>query len=125
MDGFGQIALNNALVWFVTGDTYYANRAVTVLNRYKNIHSVKPYGTYPLDASKAMTLMELKETEQVKTVKKEQKEQVEQMEQEKVTEQEEMAQEETEQAATPLTSKKSSCLFASTMRHSLPTATWW
>lgn len=34
------------------------NRAVTVLNRYKNIHSVKPYGTYPLDASKAMTLIE-------------------------------------------------------------------
>ena len=41
------------------------------------------------------------------------------------TEQEKMAQEETEQAATPLTSKKSSCLFASTMRHSLPMATWW
>ena len=58
MDGFGQIALNNALVWLVTGDTYYANRAVAVLNRYKNIHSVKPYGTYPLDTSKAMTLIE-------------------------------------------------------------------
>ena len=66
-----------------------------------------------------MTLTELKETEQVKTVETEQKEQ------EKATEQEEMAQEETEQAATPLTSKKNSCLFASTMRHSLPTATWW
>ena len=72
-----------------------------------------------------MTLTELKETERVKTVETEHKEQVEQMEQEKATEQEEMAQEETEQAATPLTSKKSSCLFASTMRHSLPTATWW
>lgn len=78
-----------------------------------------------------MTLTELKETEQVKTVETEQTEQKEQMEQEKVTEQEkateqaEMAQEETEQAATPLTSKKSSCLFASTMHHSLPTATWW
>lgn len=71
-----------------------------------------------------MTLMELKETEQVKTVEKEQKEQEKVTEQEE-TEQEEMAQEETEQAATPLTSKKSSCLFASTMRHSLPTATWW
>lgn len=58
LDGFGQIALNNALVWLITGDTYYADRAVTVLNRYKNIHSVKPYGTYPLDASKAMALIE-------------------------------------------------------------------
>lgn len=78
-----------------------------------------------------MTLTELKETEQVKTVETEQKEQVEQKEQEKVTEQEKateqakMSQKATEQAATPLTSKKSSCLFASTMRHSLPTATWW
>ena len=71
-----------------------------------------------------MTLTELKETEQVKTVETE-TEQVEQKEQEKVTEQAKMAQEKTEQAATPLTSKKSSCLFASTMRHSLPTATWW
>ena len=67
-----------------------------------------------------MTLTELKETEQVKTVETEteqveQKEQKEQKEQEKVT----------EQAAMPLTSKKSSCLFASAMRHSLPTATWW
>ena len=67
-----------------------------------------------------MTLTELKETEQVKTVEteteqKEQKGQKVQEEQEKVT----------EQAATLLTSKKSSCLFASTMRHSLPTATWW
>ena len=61
----------------------------------------------------------------MKTVETEQKEQVEQKEQEKVTKQAEMAQKETEQAATPLTSKKSSCLFASTMRHSLPTATWW
>ena len=78
-----------------------------------------------------MTLTELKETEQVKTVETEQKEQVEQKEQEKVTEQEKAteqektAQEETEQAAMPLTSKKSSCLFASTMRYSLPMATWW
>ena len=72
-----------------------------------------------------MTLTELKETEQVKTVETVKTEQMEQKEQEKVTEQEKMAQEKTEQAAMPLTSKKSSCLFASTMRHSLPTATWW
>ena len=48
----------------------------------------------------------------------------EKMAQEKMA-QEKTEQEKTEQAATPLTSKKSSCLFASTMRHSLPTATWW
>lgn len=58
LDGFGQIAHNNALIWHVTGDTYYADRAVTVLNRYKNIHSVKPYGTNPLDASKVYRLLE-------------------------------------------------------------------
>ena len=72
-----------------------------------------------------MTLTELKETEQVETVETEQKEQMEQKEQEKVTEQEKIAQEKAEQAATPLTSKKSSCLFASAMRHSLPAATGW
>lgn len=58
LETFGQIALNNALIWQITGDEYYAKRAVTVLNRYKNIHSVKPYGTYPLDASKAYRLIE-------------------------------------------------------------------
>ena len=70
-----------------------------------------------------MTLTELKETEQVETGETEQKEQEQKGQKgQKVQEEQEKV---TEQAATPLTSKKSSCLFASTMRHSLPTATWW
>lgn len=55
---FGQIAVNNALMWHITGDEYYARRAVAVLNRYGAVHSMKPYGTYPLDASKAYPLIE-------------------------------------------------------------------
>ena len=58
LDGFGQIARNNALIYHVTGDTYYADRAVMALNRYADIRSVKTYGTNPLDASKAYLLIE-------------------------------------------------------------------
>lgn len=61
LDTFGQVAFNNALLWRLTGESAYADKAVAVLNRYAPVRSVKPYGTNPLDASKAWLLIEAAE----------------------------------------------------------------
>lgn len=61
LETFGKVAFNNALVWLITGDTYYADRAVTVLNRYAKVHHTIPWGTNPLDNSKAYSLIEAAE----------------------------------------------------------------
>lgn len=58
---FGNIAFNNALLWKLTDNTAYADKAVAVLNRYAGVHSVKTYGTNPLDASKVAKLIEAAE----------------------------------------------------------------
>lgn len=57
----GQIALNNALLWKLTGDTKYADKAVTVLNSYIGIHSTVTYGTNCLDNSACTPLIEAAE----------------------------------------------------------------
>jgi hypothetical protein len=61
LETFGRVAFNNAMVWKLTGDTYYADRAVTVLNRYIPVKSSIIWGTNPLDNSKAWLLIEAAE----------------------------------------------------------------
>lgn len=61
LDNFGKIAFNNALLYKLTDDRTYADKAVVVLNHYAPVHSVKPYGTNPLDASKIHLLLEAAE----------------------------------------------------------------
>ncbi len=60
-DTFGLIAVNNALLWHITGDTYYADRAVRVLNRYIGIKSTWSYGTVCLNNASAHNLIEAAE----------------------------------------------------------------
>lgn len=60
-DTFGLIAINNALLWHITGDTYYADRAVRVLNRYIGIESTWSYGTVCLNNASAHNLIEAAE----------------------------------------------------------------
>lgn len=61
LDDFGKIALNNALLWHITGDTYYANRSIQVLNRYIGITSTWSYGTNCLDNASASGIIEAAE----------------------------------------------------------------
>lgn len=61
LDDFGNVAFNNAMMWRLTGETSYADKAVAVLNRYIPVRSIKPYGTNCLDASKAIMLIEAAE----------------------------------------------------------------
>ena len=58
---FGLCALNNALLWHITGNTTYADRAVTVLNRYIGIESTWSYGTVCLNNGAANYLIEAAE----------------------------------------------------------------
>lgn len=58
---FGRIARNNALIWRLTDDTYYADRAVKVLNRYIGITSTWSYGTNCLDNAAATNVIEAAE----------------------------------------------------------------
>lgn len=58
---FGNVALNNALMWHLTGDDYYADRVVTVLNRYNGVHSTWSYGTSCLDNAACINLIEAAE----------------------------------------------------------------
>lgn len=57
----GQIALNNALLWKLTDDTRYAEKAKTVLNSYIGIHSTVTYGTNCLDNAACTPLIEAAE----------------------------------------------------------------
>lgn len=61
LDEFGQVAFHNAMMWKLTDETSYADKAVAVLNRYAPVRSIKPYGTNCLDASKATMLIEAAE----------------------------------------------------------------
>lgn len=58
---FGNVALNNALMWHLTGDDNYADRAVIVLNRYNGVHSTWSYGTSCLDNGACRELIEAAE----------------------------------------------------------------
>lgn len=58
---FGQVAFHNAMMWKLTDDVAYADKAVAVLNRYAPVRSMKPYGTNCLDASNATMLIEVAE----------------------------------------------------------------
>ena len=58
---FGNVAFNNALMWQLTGDTYYADRARTVLNKYNKVRSTIRWGTNCLDNGAATPLIEAAE----------------------------------------------------------------
>ncbi|MGN1254822.1 MAG: alginate lyase family protein [Prevotella sp.] len=61
LDNFGRIALANALMWKLTDDNTYADKAVKTLNRYNGVHSTITYGTNCLDNSAATPLIEAAE----------------------------------------------------------------
>ena len=58
---FGNVAFNNALMWRLTGERLYADKAVAVLNRYIPVRSTIPFGTNCLSNSSAMMLIEAAE----------------------------------------------------------------
>jgi hypothetical protein len=58
---FGNVAFNNALMWLLTDDAYYAERARTVLNRYNKVRSTIRWGTNCLDNGAATPLIEAAE----------------------------------------------------------------
>lgn len=61
LDTFGYIALDHALLWKITGNTAYADKAVEVLNRYIPVKSTWTNGTNCLDNGSARTLIEAAE----------------------------------------------------------------
>lgn len=61
LEQFGRIALNNALLWRLTDDTSYADKAIYVLNRYIGITSTWSMGTNCLDNGAATTIIEAAE----------------------------------------------------------------
>lgn len=58
---FGNIALANAIMWKLTDENKYADKAVAVLNRYIPVKSVRADGSSCLDNSNAKTLIEAAE----------------------------------------------------------------
>lgn len=58
---FGNVAFNNALMWRLTGERLYADKAVAVLNRYIPVRSTIPFGTNCLSNSSAMMLIDAAE----------------------------------------------------------------
>jgi hypothetical protein len=61
MGTLGNAAFNNALLWQLTGDTKYGDKAVRLLNQYIPVHSTICIGTNPLSNSNATGLIEAAE----------------------------------------------------------------
>lgn len=57
----GRAALQQALIWKIEGDATYANRAVAILNGYKDLVSASSRGTGPLDNGKIYMLIDAAE----------------------------------------------------------------
>src|SRR5574344_178107 len=57
----GHAAHNIALMWWLTGDDRYANKAVEILNNFNGIVNVSSCGTGPLNSSKVYLLIEAAE----------------------------------------------------------------
>ncbi|MDP4276098.1 MAG: alginate lyase family protein, partial [Bacteroidota bacterium] len=57
----GRAALQQALIWKIEGDLKYADRAVQILNGYKNLVSASSRGTGPLDNGKIYMLIDAAE----------------------------------------------------------------
>lgn len=54
----GRAVLQQALIWKIEGDVTYANRAVEILNGYKDLVSASARGTGPLDNGKIYMLID-------------------------------------------------------------------
>ncbi|MGI6224420.1 MAG: hypothetical protein ACOYJG_12590 [Prevotella sp.] len=61
LDGFGKVALYNAIMWKLTDDTYYADRSVRVFRKYYGCENTHSNGTYALDNGAAEPLIEAAE----------------------------------------------------------------
>ena len=61
IDKFGRIAWNNALMWKLTDDATYAEKAIKTINAYNGIKVTNPDGTSCLDNSKFFPLIEAAE----------------------------------------------------------------
>ncbi|HET9571831.1 MAG TPA: carbohydrate-binding domain-containing protein [Bacteroidales bacterium] len=57
----GRCAVQYALIWKITGDNTYADKAISFLNSYKKVRSVNILGTAPLDNGKIYLLIEAAE----------------------------------------------------------------
>src|SRR5574344_766528 len=57
----GRAAIQQALVWKISDDATYANRAIAILNSYANLINCSHRGTAPLDAGKIYMLLDAAE----------------------------------------------------------------
>src|SRR5574344_458880 len=57
----GRAAVQQALVWKISGNTTYADKAVAILNSYANLINCSHRGTAPLDAGKIYMLLDAAE----------------------------------------------------------------